>query len=63
MFCTSGVLLRKLVGSGGHSKTQGAGDAADDGILDETAELDATHVIVVNSILLIDLSISVRCNV
>ncbi|CAM6097575.1 unnamed protein product [Calypogeia fissa] len=46
MFCTNGVLLRKLVGSGGYSKAQGAAGATDDGILDESAELDATHVIV-----------------
>lgn len=48
MFCTNGVLLRKLVGSGGHSRAEGAGDATGDGIVDEETGLDATHVIVVN---------------
>lgn len=50
MFCTNGVLLRKLVGSGG------AGEATGDSVWDETVGLDATHVIVVKSILWIGLS-------
>ncbi|KAG6557198.1 hypothetical protein Mapa_001125 [Marchantia paleacea] len=42
IFCTNGVLLRKVVGSGGHSK----GQIGDEGLYDETSGLDATHIIV-----------------
>jgi hypothetical protein len=45
MFCTNGVLLRKLVGSG-RLMMKETGVALDE--LDEFSGLDATHVIVVS---------------
>ncbi|KAL2634461.1 hypothetical protein R1flu_005940 [Riccia fluitans] len=42
MFCTNGVVLRKIVGAGGNSKEQ----SGDDGSWDDTSGLDATHIIV-----------------
>lgn len=44
MFCTNGVLLRKLVGSGRHTMKE-TGAALNES--DEFSGLDATHVIVV----------------
>ncbi|KAL3693235.1 hypothetical protein R1sor_006886 [Riccia sorocarpa] len=42
LFCTNGVVLRKIVGAGGNSKEQ----TGEDGASDESDGLDATHIIV-----------------
>ncbi len=47
MFCTNGVLLRKLVGSGGRSLVLDHGTAPNGNIIEESTTIQATHIIVV----------------
>jgi ATP-dependent RNA helicase DHX36 len=46
MFCTNGVLLRKLVGSGGRSLVLDHGTAPNGNIMEESTTIQATHIIV-----------------
>ncbi|KAH9536794.1 hypothetical protein CY35_16G018300 [Sphagnum magellanicum] len=46
MFCTNGVLLRKLVGSGGRSLVLDHGTAPNGNIIEESTTIQATHIIV-----------------